>query len=139
MGFDRWLSTGIVECLQKEVVMFGIQATIFEPGFFRTQALSQKNLRHEPGHIPAYEEFNKAVMQYETSVYGNEPGDPVKAVSRMIDVLTGTGMAAGKPFPPRLPFGTDGLKVMRDKCQDTLKLLDEWQDVITSTDVTKEE
>jgi NAD(P)-dependent dehydrogenase (short-subunit alcohol dehydrogenase family) len=127
-----------VECLQKEIAMFGIQVTIFEPGYFRTQALSQQNIQHKPGKIPAYEEFNKAVIQYETAVHGNEPGDPVKAVSRMIDVLTGTGMAAGKPFPPRMPLGTDGLKVMRDKCQDTLKMLDEWEDFIVSTDLTKE-
>ena len=128
-----------MECLQKEAALFGIQVTIFEPGYFRTLALSQQNIQHEPGKIPAYEEFNKAAMQYELAVHGNEPGDPVKGVSRMIDALTGTGMASGKSLPPRMPLGTDALKVLRDKCQNTLKLLDEWEDFIVSTDLAKDD
>jgi hypothetical protein len=118
--------------------MFGIRTIIFEPGYFRTKALSQENIQHEQGHLSAYAEFNKMVQQYQISVYGNEPGDPVKAVARMIDVLTGTGLAAGKQLPPRLPLGTDVLKVVREKCQTTLKLLDEWEDLIVSTDIAKE-
>ncbi|KAH8816534.1 putative hydroxybutyrate dehydrogenase [Xylogone sp. PMI_703] len=134
---SKFAQEGIVECLQKELPMFGIRTIIFEPGFFRTKALSQQNIRHEQGHIPAYAEFNKAVLQYETAVYGNEPGDPVKAVARMIEVVTGTGMASGKELPPRLPLGSDGLKVLRDKCRATLQLLDEWEDLIVSTDIAK--
>jgi hypothetical protein len=118
--------------------MFGIRTIIFEPGYFRTKALSQQNIRHEQGHIPAYADFNKAVLQYESAIHGSEPGDPTKAVARMIEVLTGTGMATGKELPPRLPLGTDGLKVMRDKCKTTLNLLDEWEDLIVSTDVAKD-
>lgn len=130
---------GVVECLQQELPMFGgaIRTLVFEPGFFRTEALSQKNLKHGPSTIPEYEKFNEMSLEFEKSIYGNEPGDPRKAVERMIDVIKGEGMAAGKTMPPRLPLGTDGLKVMRDKCQATLKLCDEWEELITSTDIAK--
>ena len=128
------ISVGIVECLQQEMPMFGVKTIIFEPGYFRTQALSQKNLKHEPSTIPAYAEFNKMSIEFERSACGNEPGDPKKAVERMIDVIKGEGEAAGKSMPPRLPLGTDGLAVMRDKCKATLKLCDEWEGFIKSTD-----
>jgi NAD(P)-dependent dehydrogenase (short-subunit alcohol dehydrogenase family) len=52
-------SVSIVECLQQEMPIFGVKTIIFEPGYFRTQALSQKNLKHEPSTIPAYADFNK--------------------------------------------------------------------------------
>jgi hypothetical protein len=52
----------------------------------------------------------------------------------MIDVIKGEGQAAGKSTPPRLPLGTDGLMVMRDKCKATLKLCDEWESFIKRTD-----
>lgn len=117
--------------------MFGIRTVIFEPGYFRTQALSPKNIQHQSPSVSAYTEFNKMVLAYEASMYGNEPGDPVKAVARMVDVITSTGTAAGKEMPVRLPLGSDGLKVIRDKCQNMLKLCDEWESVIVSTDFVK--
>ena len=116
--------------------MFGIKTIIFEPGYFRTQALSQKNIKHEPSSIAAYAELDKMSITFEQQAYGNEPGDPKKAVERMIDVVKGEGMARGKPTPPRLPLGTDGLKVMMDKCQATLEICKEWEAFIKSTDVT---
>lgn len=54
----------------------------------------------------------------------------------MIDVVKDEGMAGAKPTPPRLPLGTDGLKVMMDKCQATLNICREWEALTKSTDVT---
>lgn len=108
---------------------------VFEPGYFRTEVFASTNIVLQPANIPAYEPFNEALAQQLSQVYGNEPGDSVKGVARMIDVLTGTGMAAGKEFPPRLPLGTDSLRVIRAKCQATLKICDDWEEFIESTDV----
>ena len=126
---------GVVECLRQEVSQFGIHTLIFEPGYYRTQALRPGNLKHDEPHIADYAEFNKASLAFEAAAYGNEPGDPVKAVERMIDVVKGEGMAEGKPMPPRLPLGSDGLKVVKDKCMETLKLCEEWEELIVSTDI----
>lgn len=75
------------------------------------------------------------VQAFEQSVVGNEPGDSAKAVTRMIELTTGTGMAAGKTVPLRVPLGTDGWTRIRDKCEATLKICEEWEDVAKSTDV----
>jgi hypothetical protein len=45
-------------------------------------------------------------------------------------------MAGAKPTPLRLPLGTDGMKVMMDKCQTTLKICREREAFTKSTDVT---
>lgn len=75
------------------------------------------------------------VQAYEQGVVGNEPGDSTKAVSRMIELVKGTGMAAGKTVPVRVALGTDGWTRIKDKCEETLKICEEWEDVAKSTDV----
>ena len=136
---DALSLTGVVECLQQElgIVSPGTKAIIFEPGYFRTQVFNDNNIKHTEVTVQDYTNLDAACRQYERSIYGNEPGDPRKAVECMIDIVKGEGFARGKPMPPRMPLGTDGLKVMRDKCQATMKLCDEWEEFITSTDLAK--
>ena len=58
-------------------------------------------------------------------------------MERMIDVVRGEGMAKekGGEVPIRLPMGRDALMAMREKCLATLKICDEWEGWISSTDV----
>ena len=51
-----------------------------------------------------------------------------------MDVIRGEGMAKGKQMPIRMPLGSDGLEVVRRKCRETLEVLEEWEEVIRSTD-----
>ena len=126
--------SGAVECLQKELSMFGISTIIFEPGCHRTKAFG--NILHQtPASIPDHSGFNKAVRLFETTSNGKEPGDPKKAVERMIDVVKGDGLAKGKDLPVRMPLGSDGLQIVQDKCLATWKLCEEWEGLITSTDI----
>lgn len=115
-----------------------IQFIIFEPGYFRTEIFSSKNVVHLPSNLPEYRAFNQASAQRQKDIYRNEKGDPVKGVARMIETLTSSGMAEKKALPPRLPLGSDSLQVVRAKCQATLKLCDEWEDLIVSTDIPAE-
>ena len=126
--------SGAVEFLQKELSMFGIRTIIFEPGYYRTKAFG--NILHQtPTSIPDHSGFNKAVRLFETTSNGKEPGDPKNAVERMIDVVKGDGLAKGKDFPVRMPLGSDGLQMVQDKCLATWKLCEEWEGLITSTDI----
>lgn len=126
---------GAVECLAKELAIFapGVKVLIIEPGYFRTRAFS--NINHVPARKPDYAEFNAAVRQVEAGTVGNEPGDPDKAVSIMIDLVRGTGVAAGKQIPLRVPLGSDGWARIRAKCEETLKICDDWAEVAKSTDI----
>ena len=88
-----------------------------------------------PDRVETYAQFNAGVKQFEQGVVGNEPGDSVKAVELMIELVKETGIAGGKTVPLRVPIGTDGLERVRAKCQETLKICDEWEQVAKSTDI----
>ena len=135
---SKFALAGVVDCLAQELAMFSpeLKAILFEPGYFRTQALSQTNIKHGTPSIPEYAAFNEISLQYEKSVYGKEPGDPRKAVEMMIDVVKAEGSATGKVTPLRLPLGSDGLKVVRDKCEAMLTVCKDWEPTIISTDIS---
>ncbi|KAI0486086.1 NAD(P)-binding protein [Xylaria cf. heliscus] len=126
---------GAVECLSKELALFApnLKVLIIEPGYFRTRAFS--NINHVPARVPAYAEFNAGVRAVEASIVGNEPGDATKAVSIMIDLVNGTGVASGKDIPLRVPLGSDGWERIRAKGESIVKICDEWEEVAKSTDV----
>jgi len=65
---------------------------------------------------------------------GKQPGDPLKGVEVMVDVVRGEGVAEGKPFPPLLILGSDCFDVVKTECEKTLARLEEWKDVSESTD-----
>jgi hypothetical protein len=63
------------------------------------------------------------------SMNGNQPGDPKLGVARMVDVIKGEGMAKGRTIPWRMPIGCDAVNVVRKRCRETLKTIED-----TSTD-----
>ncbi|KAI1080878.1 hypothetical protein F5B20DRAFT_570019 [Whalleya microplaca] len=136
---SKFALEGAVECLSKELAMFapGVKVLIVEPGYFRTRAFS--NINHVPPRVPEYAEFNAAVRKVEFGIVGNEPGDAGKAVTIMIDLVKGTGVAVGKQIPLRVPLGSDGWSRVRAKCEDTLKICDDWEEIAKSTDIAKVE
>jgi hypothetical protein len=106
---------------------------IVEPGYFRTSAFS--NINHVPARVPDYAQFNAGVRAVEAGIVGNEPGDAAKAVSITIDLVNGTGVAAGKTIPLRVPLGSDGWERIRVKAENMVKICDEWEGVAKSTDI----
>ncbi|KAK6069959.1 short-chain oxidoreductase [Seiridium cupressi] len=80
----------------KELAIFapGVKVLIVEPGYCRTRAFS--NVNHLPPRVPNYAAFNEDVGKPEASITGNDPGNTDKAVNIMIDLVRGTGAAAGK-------------------------------------------
>ncbi|PNP58825.1 hypothetical protein THARTR1_01073 [Trichoderma harzianum] len=132
----KFALSGAVECLAKELAIFspGIKVLIVEPGYFRTKVFS--NINHVEPRNPDYAQFNAGVRQFEASLVGKEPGDADKAVTRMIELVKGTGMAAGKQIPLRVPLGLDGWERVKTKCEETIKICEDWEEVAKSTDYT---
>ncbi|RYP22087.1 hypothetical protein DL765_001846 [Monosporascus sp. GIB2] len=133
---SKFALEGAVECLAQELAIFapGVKVLIAEPGYFRTRAFH--NIKHVPPRIPDYAEFNAAVCKAEASIPGNAPGDAEKAVAIMIDLVKGTGVAAGKQVPLRVPLGSDGWARIRAKCENMLKICDDWEEIAKSTDIS---
>ncbi|KAH7348513.1 short-chain oxidoreductase [Rhexocercosporidium sp. MPI-PUGE-AT-0058] len=81
------------------------------------------------------ESFREEVVHLAMTAYnGRQPCSPLKAAKHMIEVITSTGMAKGRDMPERLVLGSDALEVVREKCERTLALLKEWEEVGRSTD-----
>ncbi|KAI6366725.1 hypothetical protein MCOR25_005091 [Pyricularia grisea] len=137
----KWAVSGLCEGIRDEVAEFGIAACAIEPGYFRTEILNTASgkSRRVQASEPKTDVYGEdtAVGKYKAALeaYNNkQPGDVVKGAKVTVDVLTKTGVAEGKEIPPRLVLGSDVVDVIRKKCQDTLKLLEEWEDIAKSTD-----
>lgn len=130
--------SGFTESIHEEVKEFGINATVIEAGYFRTGFLHSGGNNQKTVSDPLEAEYagtTVEAMGKALAAYNNkQPGDVVKGASVIVDVLTGSGVAAGKEFPIRVILGRDCVKDIRAKIARTEKLIKEWEDVIVSTD-----
>ncbi|TVY81555.1 putative oxidoreductase, partial [Lachnellula suecica] len=90
--------TAYAQTLALETASLGIQVTTFDIGHFRTKVGSPGNLKVYVPKIADYEDLKAQVEGMIGGVDGNQPGDPVKGVKVMVDVLTGE-----KKMPLRVP------------------------------------
>ncbi|KAM0441192.1 hypothetical protein ACHAPT_000498 [Fusarium lateritium] len=132
----KWAVSGFTEALAAEVKSFGIDVTCVEPGQFRTAFLntgkrtsSARRMKDVYANTDA-EEY-RALLN---AADNKQLGDVNSGAEIVVDVLTKTGVAKGKEFPVRLVLGRDCLDVVRNKCESTLKLMAEWEEVAVSTD-----
>ncbi|CRK11011.1 hypothetical protein BN1723_009218, partial [Verticillium longisporum] len=131
----KWAVSGLSEGLAQELGPFGVDVCVVEPGYFRTGFLNAGARLHAEERLGAYRDGPAAEKMADLDRSNdNQAGDPVKAAEVIVDVLTRSGMAEGRAIPLRLVLGTDCLATVRQKCKDTVALLDEWQAVSASTD-----
>jgi NAD(P)-dependent dehydrogenase (short-subunit alcohol dehydrogenase family) len=128
----KWAVSGISESMRAELAPLGIAVTVIEPGYFRTGFLSANAQIKSEKRIKEYDESAVGeIRKVLDQVNQNQPGDVVKGCKVLVDILT---MAGGKEVPMRVALGSDSPPVIRGKCEETLKLLQEWDGVTTKTD-----
>ncbi|KAK5631562.1 hypothetical protein RRF57_007276 [Xylaria bambusicola] len=134
----KWAVSGYTESVYNEVKDFGINVTVIEPGYFRTEFLhAQGNNRKLASNMLEAEYKGTSVEASRNAiaaVNNRQLGDVNKGAKVIVDVLTGSGVAAGKEFPIRLPLGSDCARDIRAKMASTEALIKEWEDAILSTD-----
>ncbi|KAF5620344.1 ketoreductase [Fusarium sp. NRRL 25303] len=132
---SKFALEGAVECLSKELAIFApiLKVLIVEPGYCRTPVFNK--IQHVDARVPEYAQFNEAVRQAEATLTENSPGDPEKAVARMIELVKGTGFAEGKTLPLRVPLGSDSWSRVKSKCEETLEICREWEELAKSVDI----
>ena len=131
----KWACSGISESMTAELKPLGIDVTVVEPGYFRTGFLNAGARIKAATTIDDY--TNSVVGQVKKildDTDNKQLGDVDKGAKVIVDVLTKTGVAEGREIPIRLPLGTDIIAGIKSKIDDTLKLLEEWDSVISSTD-----
>lgn len=126
------------EVLAQELAIIcpGIQIITAQPGFFKTRVFAK--LQKVKPSLPEYADLNAMVTKAEEGFTTNSPGDPDKGVAAMIDLVKGTGLAAGKAIPVRVPLGSDSWAAIKKECEDMLAICAEWEEFAKSVDLVKE-
>jgi hypothetical protein len=124
----------MVEALRDEVSHLGIRTLLIEPGRFRTLFLSGENRKSSTTKIDEYRQHSEAMLKGLAGEDRTQPGNPVKLVGIVLDMVRQEGVAKGKEVPFRLPLGIDCYDAIKQKCEETLRMLQEWESVIRSTD-----
>ena len=108
-GLEGW-----TESLQAEVERFGIHTTLVNPGFFRSELLTDQSTTFSAPSIPDYAEITKQYIESWKSISGKQPGSPAKLAKALIKI------ADEKVPPRRFVAGADAVAAVEKKA-DTLK------------------
>jgi len=130
----------ISESLHDEVAPLGLRSIYIEPGYFRTSFLGQGNRSEFIHRIDDYKPVLASRYDALRAYNNNQPGDPKKLAQLLIDYVKLEGpfseeKRGGKDVPTGLPIGSDSYGIISQRLKDTLKVLEDWKDVICSTDL----
>ncbi len=120
-GLEGWM-----ESLQAEVAPFGINTTIVNPGFFRTELLTEQSTNYAEPSIADYDERRGPLVEYWKAQNGQQSGDPAKLARALITI------ASQEPPPRRFIAGADAIATAEQKIADLKSQIDANRDLSTS-------
>jgi len=80
-GLEGWM-----ESLAAEVAPFGIATTIVNPGFFRTELLTEQSTNYGKASIRDYDEGRAKQLAFWNSQNGKQSGDPAKLAQALLTI-----------------------------------------------------
>jgi len=98
-GLEGWM-----ESLQAEVAPFGINTTIVNPGFFRTELLTEESTNFAELTIADYNDRRAEQMKFWKGYNGQQSGDPAKLAKALIKI------SGGEKPPLRFIAGADAVE-----------------------------
>ena len=117
-GLEGWM-----EALHAEVATFGIHTTIVNPGFFRTELLTQESTTYAKPSIADYAERHATRRAWYEAQNGQQSGDPAKLAQALI-------MIAGQEQPPRrFIAGADVIGIAEQKVADLQAQINAYRDL----------
>jgi len=120
-GVEGWM-----ESLAPEVAPFGIRTMIVEPGFFRTELLTEESTKYPEPSIEDYAEKTKQTVTAWKGMNGLQGGDPAKLAKALIR------LASQDEPPPRWVAGADAVQSVEKKAKDLLAQADAHRDLSSS-------
>ncbi|KAH6713526.1 3-oxoacyl-reductase [Leptodontidium sp. MPI-SDFR-AT-0119] len=130
----KWALAGLFDALKGEVKHLGIEVTLIEPGYFRTDLLAAGNKITAKKTIDDLKPVMDPLRQAFKSYNHNQPGDPVKGSRLIVEALTGTGRCEGRTLPLRLGMGSDYVATVEGILDEAKKNLEDWKELSLSTD-----
>jgi NAD(P)-dependent dehydrogenase (short-subunit alcohol dehydrogenase family) len=120
-GVEGWM-----ESLHAEVAPFGITTTIVNPGFFRTELLTEQSTNYAEPSIRDYDERRTKQIQFWKAQNGQQLGDPAKLARALIII------ASQEPPPRRFVAGADAIAIAEQKVADLKAQIDAERTLSTS-------
>ena len=120
-GLEGWM-----ESLQAEVAPFGITTTIVNPGFFRTELLTDQSTTYAKPSIADYDERRGPLVEYWKAQNGRQSGDPAKLARALVAI------ADQNPPPRRFIAGADAIATAEQKVADLNAQIEANRDLSTS-------
>jgi NAD(P)-dependent dehydrogenase (short-subunit alcohol dehydrogenase family) len=108
-GIEGWM-----ESLMPEIAPFGIRTMLVEPGFFRTELLTNDSTTYAKPSIDDYAEKTKEIVSAWKSMDGRQGGDPAKLADALVKLV------ALKEPPTRFAAGADAVQTFEAKADALL-------------------
>ena len=115
-----------MESLHAEVAPFGINTTIVNPGFFRTELLTEQSTNFAESSIADYDERRTKQLEFWKGQNGQQTGDPAKLARALITI------ASQEPPPRRFIAGADAIGTAEQKVADLKAQIHANRDLSTS-------
>src|SRR6187431_2119591 len=108
-GIEGWM-----ESLTPEIAPFGIRTLLVEPGFFRTELLTNDSTTYAQPSIGDYAEKTREIVAAWKGMDGKQGGDPAKLADALV------GLVALRDPPTRFAAGADAIQTLEGKARALL-------------------
>jgi NAD(P)-dependent dehydrogenase (short-subunit alcohol dehydrogenase family) len=120
-GLEGWMQS-----LQAEVKPFGIDTITVNPGFFRTELLTEESTNYADRPIDDYNERRTQQMEFWKGYNGKQSGDPTKLAQALIKI-------SGQEKPPhRFIAGADAIGTAEQVVATLEQQIDAYRDLSIS-------
>jgi len=120
-GLEGWM-----ESLEAEVAPFGISTTIVNPGFFRTELLTEQSTNYAEPSIEDYDERRTKQLEFWRAQNGKQAGDPAKLAGALLVI------ASQEPPPRRFIAGADAIATAEQRVADLKAQIEAYRALSTS-------
>jgi NAD(P)-dependent dehydrogenase (short-subunit alcohol dehydrogenase family) len=123
---SKFALEGWSESLTPEVAPFGIRTMLVEPGFFRTELLTQESTSYAEPTIADYAERTRRTVTAWKGMNGLQGGDPAKLARALVQLV-------GQDEPPlRWVAGADAVATVEQKAKTLLAQADTYRELSSS-------
>jgi NAD(P)-dependent dehydrogenase (short-subunit alcohol dehydrogenase family) len=123
---SKFAVEGWMESLAPEVAPFGVRTMLVEPGFFRTELLTDESTAWPEPSVDDYAEKTRETVAAWRGMSGQQGGDPAKLARALVEL-------AGQDAPPfRWAAGADAVGAFEEKARDLLAQADAYRELSSS-------
>ena len=123
---SKFAVDGWMESLAPEVAPFGIHATTVNPGFFRTELLTNESTSYARDSIEDYADGNRARREFFARMNGNQVGDPAKLAQALLTITE-----LEQP-PQRFIAGADAIEAAEQKLAERQQQIEAYRELSSS-------